>query len=176
MCSADHDGDWMINALLTSALRLLPVAASAESVALQISAPAVIDSRTHFTVSFTVTNRGPEGVYFKRPWKWATNGLLLQATDSAGRVYQSTPVFFDILADSRCIFFKALGSGNSFTFEESVGPKGHLPSLPLPAPGRYRVKWVYDVKHYDDEAACASGGWPIWRGRAESPEIEVVVQ
>jgi hypothetical protein len=155
---------------------LLALGSTFEPVVLELSAPSVVQGHTHFTVSFTVTNRGPRGMYFKRPWKWAKNALFLQARDAAGRVYESTPVLLDIAAEDRCPFFKPLDSGDSYTFQESVGPTGHSPSLPLPGPGRYRVKWVYDVRHYDDEVACAAGGWPIWRGRAVSPEVEIVVQ
>ena len=163
-------------ALLAAALAIFAGTASESGVVLQIDAPPSVDNHTHFTVSFTVTNLGPDGVYFKQPWKWATNGLYLQATDAAGKVYASSTVLFDISTETRCTFFKALGSGDSFTFRESIGPPGHLPSLPLPGAGRYRLQWVYDVKHYDDESACAVGGWPIWRGRATSPEIEIVVR
>jgi hypothetical protein len=163
-------------ALQLAVLAMLAGSAGESAVALQLGVPPVVDTRTHFTASFTVTNRGPEGLYFKQPWKWAINGLLLQARDRAGKVYESTTVLIDISTEARCTFFKALGSGDSFTFHEDIGPAGHLPSLPLPGPGRYRLRWVYDVKHYDDESVCASGGWPIWRGRATSPEVEVVVR
>ena len=163
-------------ALPLAAIAMLASAVGESGVVLQIDAPAVVDARTNFTVSFTVSNRAPEGVYFKRPWKWATNGMYLQAVDGAGKVYESSPFLVDISTEVRCTFFKPLGSGESFTFQESMGPLGPLPSLPLPGPGRYRLKWIYDVKHYDDERACAFGGWPIWRGRTTSPEIEIVVK
>jgi hypothetical protein len=143
---------------------------------LRLSVPEQIRFGEPFAVSLTVTNDSEAGFYFKKPWKWASNGLSLRATAEDGRSFESATLLYDIATTERCTFFKPLGPGDSYTFQFLLGAREFGPDLRLPTPGRYAVKWVYEARHYEDEESCATGGWPIWKGRAESPEVWVVVK
>jgi hypothetical protein len=142
---------------------------------------------------FTVTNNGSEIVYFKRPWKWASDGLFVVAKGADGSVHESTPMIGDIDGEYLCTYFKPLASGDSYSFQEKVhiGLKPPVdPSAPgfdeskvelalLPhlelKPGRYKLRWSYAPRLYDDEQKCLSAGAKIWAGGASSPEIDLQV-
>jgi hypothetical protein len=126
---------------------------------------------------FSVSNEGKVGLYFKRPWKWATNGMRVEAINQAGARFASSTVLYDIDRDSVCTHFKALAPDETYTFKEQLGAASQdgLPALNLP-PGRYRVRWIYDVQHYEEDESCAAGGWRVFRGRTASQETAMVVE
>jgi len=144
-------------------------------VTLQLEAPSHLRAGQPLTLRFEVTNAGSVGLTFKRPWKWASNGMRVVAIGADGSVRESSTFLVDIAANYRCSYFKQLQPGHDFSFEETLRGDGLGPSLPLP-PGRYKLRWVYDAKHYPDEKQCELVGLPIWKGRGESPEIEVTVE
>ncbi len=161
------------------ALIVLPVlglGATADGPTLGLELPGRIQIGHPFTVALTVTNDTGSAFYFKRPWKWASNGLLLRAISEDGQVVESATRLYDIETAQRCTFFKPVRPAESFMFRIVLNEGDFRPELPFPKPGRYRVTWVYHAKHYEDEASCTTGGWPIWRGEAESPGIDVVVE
>lgn len=144
---------------------------------LSLDLPKVARRGASMTAVFSVSNRGNEGTYFKRPWKWATNGMRLEAVNEAGVRFGSSTVLYDISRASVCTHFKALGPDESYVFKAELGGASNegLPSLVLP-PGRYRVRWVYDVEHYDEDEACATGGWRVFRGQAASEETAIAIE
>lgn len=144
------------------------------SLRVQVESPIVRGKS--FRVRFSATNLGPDPVYFKRPWKWASNGLLLRARGSDGTVIESSTVLFDIESRFVCGHVKPLLTGETLEFVEELGWNAALPSLLLKAPGAYELEWVYEPKVYDSDEACAPTGWPIWRERTSSPSVSVVVK
>jgi hypothetical protein len=143
-------------------------------VELRLSAPGHVRAGGTLRLRFEVSNFGRDGVYFKIPWKWASNAMRVVATSSNGRVYTTETRLYDIAQESVCTHFKALGPREDFRFEQSFTREEFGPQLRLPL-GVYQLKWTYDVAHSEDEATCAGGGWPIWKGKAESSPVRLEV-
>ena len=145
-----------------------------------------------FSLRLTALNVGKSSFYFKEPWKWGKGGIRIVARGADHTVHESTTVNFDIDGRYTCTFSKPLLPGEDFSFEVSlvIGPKPMIdpssspppevvemmlyPYLDVP-PGRYEVRWVYEPSVFDYDLACAVADVPVWRGRAESQEIELDV-
>jgi hypothetical protein len=145
---------------------------------INISVPKPIILGEWFTIKFSIHNTGTAGACFKIPWKWASNGMLLRATDEKGKIYESVGNFH-IHNESDCIHFKPIDAGDQYIIESGFMPPGKFEETPgtieFPKPGKYRLKWIYNPAHLEEHERCAIGGWPIWKKPLESPEIEVIV-
>ena len=154
--------------LLTTIAAVLAATRAAEDppkIVLGLTAPsASVPRGAPFTLTFRVTNEGHSGLYFKRPWKWASNAMLVTAQGPDNVIVNSETLLFDIPAASRCTYFKPLLPGESYSFTETFTSDPFTPSLALRQTGTYILTWRYETKHYPEEAACASAGWPIWKG------------
>ena len=144
------------------------------NISLRVESPDTARAGQPLVFTFSVRNEGKAGVYFKQPWKWASNGMRLVATGPDGSAHESSVALFDIEAKYVCTHFKPLGPGDLFSFQVTLGAASFGPSLAL-TPGRYKVRWVYEPKIYPDERSCTAAGWPIWHGHAESPGIDLDV-
>ena len=167
----------MTYALFGLMLTTASVAGEAK-LALRLEMPKAIRVGEPFTAVFTVSNIGGQGIYFKRPWKWASNGMRLEAVDAAGTRFVSSTALYDIARESVCTNFKAVGPEESYSFKEllqGVEREEPMPALQL-AKGRYNVRWIYDVRHYDEDDRCATGGWRVFRGQASSAAVTIVVE
>jgi len=160
-------------ALLATALSVLAQDSPAV-LSLRLESPVQVRVGQPFGIRFTVTNEGKSGVYFKQPWKWASNGMRIVATGPDGSIHESSVALFDIEAKYRCTYFKPLGPADSFTFQVFLGSAAPGPALSL-SPGRYRLRWVYEPKIYPDEKSCTAAGWPIWSVHVESPAVDLDV-
>jgi hypothetical protein len=141
---------------------------------LRLSSPGRVRAGAPLKLSFAVSNLGKDGIYFKIPWKWAPNAMRVVATATDGRVYATETRLYDIAQESVCTHFKAVGPREDYRFEQLFTREELAPQLRLP-PGVYQLRWIYDVAHSEDEAACASSGWPIWKGKAESGPVRLEV-
>jgi hypothetical protein len=175
------------------ALTLLGCAAALRAgnsgLALRVTGPRNAKVGQAIVLRFTAANTGRHGYYFMHPWKWADNGLLVEAISTDGSRVSSTPRLFDIDAKYACTYFKPMYQGDQFSFEESVvvGPEpdwrslrdsdmklANRPHLDL-RPGRYKLMWVYSPLVDDFDRKCATAGWAVWTGKAESNLLEVEV-
>src|SRR5262245_51810050 len=92
---------------------------------LTVAGPAQVQIGQRLDLRFTATNTGKDGLYFKRPWKWADHGMFVVATGADGSRSVSSTRIFDIDSAYLCTFFKPLFSKDQFSFEESlvIGPE-----------------------------------------------------
>jgi len=165
---------WSSIALLTL-LAVGPAAEATGSLAIRIIAPARVSVGGAFRVTFVASNNGTETLYFKRPWKWASNALYLRASDRAGRAVESNVVLSDISSEAVCSYIKPLLPGESLSFEEELGTDPDLPGLLSKVPGHYFVKWLYQPAIWESDDSCVPPGGAVWRGHVESQEVAVKV-
>ena len=144
-------------------------------ISLRVEGPPTVQAGRPLTLRFVVRNDGASGIYFKQPWKWASNGMLVRATDTSGATFESDTILYHVRADVACTFFKPLAEGEEFSFAVEFGNDEGAPRLRLPGPGAYDVSWVYNVRHYDDDDACAQGGWQVFKGSAKSKPMKLRV-
>ena len=150
-----------------------------------------------FEVRITVSNVGEDPVVFKRHWKWAENTWFFEAHGPDGVTTRSTPALFDIAADTMCSHFVPLFPGDTFSTTTIVNhqftPEGDWPpdgaenlppelsfdkQLEFTQPGPHLLRLVYVSDDRATEQHCASGGYPVWKGKLESPwsNINVVTR
>jgi len=136
---------------------------------LSIAGPIEIRTGESVSLTFGVANDGPnEGFYFKRPWKWAVNGMRVVATGPDGVDHESSIMLFCIAAEYACTYFKPLFPGETYSFSEDVRFKI--------AAGRYELRWVYDPAIWETDEKCSAADVPIWKGHAESPPVVLTVR
>jgi hypothetical protein len=162
--------------LIVAVLFALAARAGEEPVLLlTIDPPTSISRSKPFMIRFTVRNQGTQGVYFKRPWKWAANGMLVRAIDGKATVVDSGTRLNDISATSVCTWFKPLRPGEEFSFSVPFNGARSGNEITFPHAGSYRLTWVYDAAHYEDESECARDGWPIFTSAAVSNSVKIAV-
>jgi hypothetical protein len=178
----------MLTAVALFLVACSALAGGSDDLSLELGGPVTAAVGQRLELRFTATNTGPVGLYFKQPWKWASNGMRVIAESTDGSRMESTLVLLDIDARYLCTYFKRLAPRKKFSFAGTlfIGPVSDpsspsfvetalYPHLDL-QPGLYRLRWVYEPKLYPHEQKCTSKGWPIWSGRAESAEIELRVE
>lgn len=169
----DLEADF-IRSVALDVLRSLVGVGQGLSLSIRVDEP--IERGRPFRVFFEATNTSAGGFYFKRPWKWASNGLRLRAQRSDGALVESTTILYDIDSRRVCSYSSSLRPGQSLVFEEELGWGPGLPSLPFTEPGRYELEWVYEPRVYSSDESCTSRGWPMWRARVVSPRVEIEVR
>jgi hypothetical protein len=140
-----------------------------EGLKLAIGGPVETRAGKPVQVTFVVENEGEnEGFYFKRPWKWASNGMRVVAVGADGVEHTSGALLFCIMAEYACTYFKPLFPGETYSFSESITFKV--------APGHYKLRWVYEPAVWEEDQKCSVADVPIWKGHAESPEVALIVR
>lgn len=163
------------------------------SLSLRVAGAAHVQVGQPLSLRLTASNVGKSAFYFKQPWKWGRGGMRIVARATDRSLHESTTENFDIDAQYTCTFSKPLSPGDQFSFEVSIviAPKPVLdPSSPPPPevlemmigphldlpPGKYKVRWVYEPALFAYDLACAVADVPVWRGHAESQEIDLDVR
>jgi hypothetical protein len=135
--------------------------------------PAVLEHSEPLVLQFGIQNSGDESVYVKKPWKWASNAMYVEAISATGKKFSSPTALFDIRADQACTYFIPLHPGDETWFSQEFDAEPLKWKLP---PGHYELRWVYDPIHYDRDDQCLVTGWPLWRQRAVSNPVSLEVK
>jgi hypothetical protein len=118
---------WVLAGLLLGP----PTSTDDPKVRLELELPKSVQRGAVISAVFRVSNQGTAGLYFKRPWKWAANGMRVEAVNEAGARFTSSTVLYDIERASVCTHFKALAPEEAYTFKEQLDATSQegLPAL-----------------------------------------------
>lgn len=126
---------------------------------------------TPLLLELSVTNEGDEATYIELPRGLGPEALNIVAENKRCS-YPVDPVHFDQPVEELRFAFVPLQPGSSYRLELArLNAPGQGIYLELPGPGTY----VFSASLRSDGAPIEGVIWPIWRGTAESPPLQVEV-